>query len=851
VQIHQATPASPPPHAPPPPPPPAPAGSDGEARASAATWLASLGALLLLAAAGTFLAVSWDALSLTARIAVVAAGTGAAIVGGLRLRRVLPAVGAVVFHLGALLVPVDALGLALQLDASPAGRWLAVGATGVVVLPLLAVAGRSRVLAWCAAGAVPILATGLALAGVVTAPVGVAAAALLVAVAATRAPDGIERLVASLAVLLASIAVHAQLGIAAVDAWPGSGGVVATLARAGWVPAVWTTGAVSGLLAVSALVLVASRLRSVRLAVLVVVPTVGLLLQLATAIARPDSLWAQPLRFVAGGVEVVAIPHALATAGSLLDPFGGIAVDLEYAASLALTALLWGAGSVRRVTAARRGVPAVEPLAPVLAGVAATVLAAASVTAGGDDIGALVVLLGAAIATLLWTELVPSSGVRVSTAAAAATVGAVLGGMATLLGDGHGLVLVASAGSAAVLGLHLWSALGAARQAAVALTWVLAPVAVLTLLLGTVLAPMGRGFDAATQVVLLLSLAALAHAIDRVPAAADSVRGVVALVGLLAIWSYGPTPVFATGGNASGADAVANLALVPPALVPAALALALLVAAVATTRRPWLGAFAAVVSLRVVIAAGLAVGFTVTAVAVVLVALVVVAAMAAVLTPRWRATTTTFAAVGAPLAWVLVGDARLARAVLLLAAGAVLVLAGVLRRQPVVGNLGAVVATLGTWDLLGAADVTAVDVWLLPVAVHLWVVADRARRGGRLTSSWSVDVPPLLLVVVPAVLERLAGGPGWHAVLAGAVAVAAVVLGGAARYAGPLVVGTVALLTVVLVETFAVVTAVPTWVWLAIGGAVLLGAAALVERTGGRPVRAARQLATVVGERFT
>jgi hypothetical protein len=135
---------------PPPPPPAARRRDDRGSRATAATWVAATGALLLLAAAGTFLAVAWDTLGLAARVAVVAAVTGGAILGGHRLRGPLPAVGAVVFHLGALLIPVDVLGLTLQLEVAPAGRWLATGASAVVAFSALAIAGRSKVLAWAA-----------------------------------------------------------------------------------------------------------------------------------------------------------------------------------------------------------------------------------------------------------------------------------------------------------------------------------------------------------------------------------------------------------------------------------------------------------------------------------------------------------------------------------------------------------------------------------------------------------------------------------------------------------------------------------------------------------------------------
>jgi hypothetical protein len=919
---------TPPPPAPPgPPPPPASVGSDGEARATAATWVAAAGAVLLLAAAGTFLAVSWDALGLTARIAIVAAGTGAAIVGGLRLRSVLPAVGAVVFHLGALLVPVDALGLAFQLEASSAGRWLAVGATGVVVLPALAVAGRSAVLAWSGVAALPVFATGVALLGGPIAPLAVAVVALLLVLAATLVPvrrwvdgrvevDPLRRAIPdSAGPALAILAVFLPLVVAVLDAWPGTGGVLRSLTVAGWLPTDWLVIALTGAIAVAALALVATRRASMplaivtlataiaagittilpagtpRLAVLIAVPMAGLLLELTAAATRHDRTWAPPTRAVAAVAEVLAI---LVGTGVILGAVLGER-DVELAISFGLAATAWLVAGLRRVPCT--SFEAV--LGPLLVGVAVLHGVAAVDLAGWDVVVSLGLLVGVALATVLWTELVralptavpsttgPSTApvaagtapgaslppaptgrrfasvappapprvplaVRVpaATASSAAAVGVVLATLAAALATGSVQQLATAAAVAVVGGVHLHTALAARRLGAAPLTWSLGPVTVIALLLAADAAGRTSLTDLVAVLVASLALAGLAHAIDRLPAAADGVRGVLMLLGLVAVTPPWPSSSFAAGGNTLGADAVAALGLVPSAVVPSLVAVVLLLLAARVTGRSMLVAFAAPVAVRVVIAGSLATGLTVTVAAVVLFALVAGAATAGVLTPRYRAATITFAAIGVPIGWLLVGDARVARACVLLGTGGLLLLGGVVRRVPWAGYLGGVVATFGLWDLLGAFEVTAVDVWVLPVAVYLWVAAHLARRAGTLRSSWAVDVPPLLLVVVPAVVERATGGSGWHAVLAGAVAVLAIVVGGVGRHAGPLVVGTIALLAVVLVETFAVVAAVPTWAWLSLGGLVLLAAAAVIERTGGTPVRAARRVLDVVGDRF-
>ncbi|MFP4235019.1 MAG: hypothetical protein ACLFUG_08825, partial [Nitriliruptoraceae bacterium] len=72
-----------PPRLPPPPPPRPSTASSAPApltrRGTLAGWVAGLGALLLLAAAATFLAVRWDVLTATARSAIVGGITAAAV----------------------------------------------------------------------------------------------------------------------------------------------------------------------------------------------------------------------------------------------------------------------------------------------------------------------------------------------------------------------------------------------------------------------------------------------------------------------------------------------------------------------------------------------------------------------------------------------------------------------------------------------------------------------------------------------------------------------------------------------------------------------------------------------------
>jgi hypothetical protein len=117
-------------------------------------------------------------------------------------------------------------------------------------------------------------------------------------------------------------------------------------------------------------------------------------------------------------------------------------------------------------------------------------------------------------------------------------------------------------------------------------------------------------------------------------------------------------------------------------------------------------------------------------------------------------------------------------------------------------------------------------------------------------SSWVAYAPAVGLLGGGALLERLSGGPAWHALLAGSVGLLAVVAGGAWRLAGPLLLGTTLVVAVTVHETLDVTAGVPTWAWLAVGGAVLLAAGVAMEQRGTGPYETGRRLVDLVRERF-
>lgn len=802
-----------------PPPPPAVTAA-AESRSTAAAWLAGLGVLLLLAAAATFLAVSWDRLDLPARIAIVAAATGGAILTGHRLRGPLPAVGGAVYHLGALLVPVDALALAFHLDAEPGIRWLAVGGTAAAVLPALAVTGRSRTLGWAAVAGVPVAATGLALLGVGPVPATVLAVALLSLLlpalsgpADTRGAAGRLRpvligaapalaLTASVLPLVAAVAAAVVAGpgrIAAV-AWTqtpwwllltvgaGAGGLLLGVAARHRRP---TLGALAPVATLSAVVAMWLPGDAPRLAELLALPVLALLIEMAAIGLAGDRVFRAPTQLAARVTEVAtAVLTGPAVIVVVLVPTLAT-TDAEVAAMLATLALFWLAAAVRTVvapatppdsatiTAPGPATPLDRLELPLFAAAASATVAVGLLFAPTPDVVAMLVLglAAVALAALLIAPDVPAP-LRPSGQAGLAV---------------HALAVTALAVAAAVqagqAGLLLPGLLGLAAVALAA-------------------AAAARHDDVATTVMLGMVAAGLAV---LVPLAAGDLVAAWLRVGLLLAVSLAVAP-----------NPVVTLTL----RVGAALALPLAVEATGSN-----------------------VGWDVVERGLSLTAVALIAGIAAVaLRGPWRAPLVVTAAAHAVGAWLLLADEPLARAVATLAIGLTVALIGGLIRRPAVAHLGGVVSVLAAFDLLAQQKVEAIDLWLAPVALYLLVAGAVLRRSG--ASSWVAYVPGLLLLAVPALIERLHDGAGWHAGIAVGAATVAVVAGGVRRLGGPLVVGTVLLVAAMLIEVFAVIAAVPTWVWLALTGALLVGVAILIERHGGSPAVTARRLVDVINDRF-
>lgn len=808
-------------------------------RRAGATWVAATGAFLLLAGAAVFVAVQWDRMPDTAKLGLVVALTGAFLAGGRALRPSLPATGDVLFHLGAFLLPVDLAALAVRAGVGWRALLLAEGLLGVVALGGLGVATGSVVLGWAGAASVAVSAAGVAAVSVLPAPLVLA----LAAAAVELVPVGGERprafawpwaAAAGLAPVLAGAAT-AVLGVGA--------GTFADLGLAGS-----TLGsALTGVLAAGVLGRQARRRDDLRLAFLALaslltglvgawtaaalprstggtgLAALFVVCELAALLGRHDRFWGRPLSSLADLAEVPAAVAAVVAGALLLGaPFvAHFRPEPVWAATAGLLALgLLGAD-------ARRDAGTPRPFGLTL------------LRGGGWAFGTIPFALAAAVA------------VEAGTASTLATSAALL-------------VLAALAAAserpwseAVVAGFAPWAVATASSHTAVAAVVGLAGAAVVA---ETAVRRARRAGPTAVD----LALAGMALVTARLGLAAGAGRTGVALAvaaSVPAFWLLA-LQLDRAGGRARLGDVaraglavplVHALSLSPGRALPVVVAVAALLAADGVRlRRRELGVAAAVALQAVVMEVAGAADLSGPRVGLALaVAAIVWAGLAAVVEGEWRLPFVVAAASGLALGLVLASPQPASFADCLLVAGGLGIAAGLAGRRTDVGHAGGALCTLGIAIHLASHGVHATEPYVAPVAAQLLVAGWMARRRhADETTSWAAYVPPVALLGGVALLERMAGGAGWHALVAGAVGTVAVAAGGWRRLAGPMLVGTGLLVALTVHESLGALAGVPTWAWLSAGGSVLLGIGVALERSDTSPVEAGRRLVDVVGERF-
>lgn len=864
-------------------------GPPGDGTSSiAARWMSGLGAFLLVAAAATFVAVRWDEIPDEAKLGALLLLTVTCLGAASRLRARLPVTAAAFLHIGVLLVPIDvaAVGVGVAWD------WPEMLlAQGIAVTAACGAAARLRpslvfrVATW--AGVV-LLASGAGVA------FGLPSGLLLATVALLVVPmfsfsgrghyqNGLSAAVgwATLAGLAVPLAAAERLGL------PGAG-VLSDLGLASAAP--HPSAALTGAVAASTLFLVAHRWQSIPLALLgtaslltgaattwvglepgpggtLVAVAVSLLLAEVTAWRwRRDPFWSGPLNLVARGGELLAALLTLWFAAVVATAPWQPAAEPLAALGASLLALTWLAATGRgRETGSEPasadprsywpwtsvpvGLSGSQPFAAAVAAGAAGVLAT-----DGRAVGAVVVLVAAAASVTVPPGLRPGVAVNRVLGVALAAWAPVTGHDQPALALGLGFAGAVTVGLATVDTSRY-----SGRQGFNELSYLLAGLSLAPLATGWLVA---AGRDQAT----LGSVVAIAGA-----------WSVAALLDRAGLRPVPPRPTTllqeAYGGPQSVPQPLALVprlaALVPLAAVPLfgdalftareALLVAGLVAGLALLDAVRLdepnlllgvGCAAPVALVSTVLAGN---GTLEHASVVLTLSTLVWVGTAAALPPRWAVPATASGAVAATAGMLLgLEDAWAASANLLVVGGA-LIMAGAIRNDVRWAAAGCGAATVGLWQQLALNDVSWSEAYVAPVALTLGLVGHLLRRPGTPpVSSWLTYAPALALVGGAALLERVAGSPsGWHGVIAGVVGVTAVAVGGMWRQAGPLVTGTVLVVAVTAHETLETSPQVPTWAWLATGGAALLGLGLLLERRGTGPVESGRRLVELVNERFS
>ena len=781
----------------------------------AAAWVAAVGVALVLTAAAVLVVPAWNHIGSGVKLAGLVALNGLVAAAAAWARRSFPVVARSLAHLAAtLVVPSGVAVMATAHQHWPAA--IAVGgACGVVACVL-----QSR--RWSAPWLLPAaeLAGALSLAGIATGttvPLGVAMAAA----AAALLTVGRNRSAARVAIIAAAVPTLSALG--ALGVGPG------TAVRLGARGDVLTwAGPVAGLIAAAVLVVVARRQRTMSL----VPPAASALLSgLVAGLAQGHStfsLWA--------GLPAFAVLLTLAV-GDWLDAQARADVADGTAARASGTA---AAGRADATAAASNNLATIARATTsvahgALAGVGALLVAVpfAITHHGHRDVtlaGTLALWAVAFLAAGLprprfspdaidaarttvptsrqpwWTPLAAleraAAGLALVAAAATATGGHLAGpiaGVALIVG----LVVIARSRVGRTLAAGAWQVLLPERITVTAIT---------------VVAAAHRG----DRVSLIVGVAAAALAIvvgDRHnPIERQMVVAAVALATtVLVAWGW---PVTAWAMAMGFAAAVIVL----------------------LAGRCVHGAAAVLVPLAATVLVAAHAGSPATALALLLAA-AAVTGMAMVF-ERWTPLDTLAIAlgIGASLVAVDAGlDNYLSLAIALI--GAQCFLYGTVRGERRLQSAGAMGFAIGALSLpwtsgfvpwlvdgLAPHGITGTDLGVAVLCVGLLAGGVRLRQTNRSLSSWIAYGPGLALAGLHLLSTQVPAHQNGRIAVTIGLGVCAVAIGGLRRLASPLLVGTGLLVAATVLAAGHQLASLPVWVWLAVGGLVLLALALLIEK---------------------
>lgn len=781
-----------------------------------ATWVALLGATLVLVAAGIVVAGSWSSAGPAIRFAALVVASAVLAWGAERLRTLVPTSAGVIAHVAAFLVAPAGIAGASLLGATWPLCLLVGGSAAVAATELQARRWGRMTLHAGQVAALAIAATGLAaLSGTTAGLVGGVVAVGLTAIGAHRR-----------AAALAILAVLSPVLWALADAGIGAG----TFERAGLVgERLGWSGPVVGVLAAVVLAITARRyVTNVLMLAATTAPVVGVVTGLA-AIDGPAQLWwtVPGLLVIAGeaawwllpsdrhrdafrsAVDIPAIgvaaagtcaPGLLALAGWIDGSRPGFAVPaLVTASALALVVL-------RRRRSERFGTDL------AVAAIAACVLAAAIALDTPVELVAVFAVALVAAAAFASRRFAP---VAVYVPAAWALVSIA---QLTERGDTAAAIGLTSLGLLAVLLVAVRARLAAEREP---LGWF--EMGAVAFSVASSAAALVDGYAGATTLVVVALVGALVVLVERRfhvwACALSAAAGAIITSAAATQGGFDATLWIGWAAIAVGLVIVGHTSRsrIPMHAAAAAGVITLVVAAAGATwsAEQLLGATA----VAAVVVSGLAitVGRRTPLDAAAATAGLAVATLSAFVDPVWVS-----------FSWFVVG-AQVAS------------FGFAARRQEVqlIGSIVAVAAAVSAWftsgannwlvDIVEPAGVTAGDLWMAVATMTAFAAGVAARRtmpvGSWVAYSGGMAIAGIWLTSVQLDRETV-----WAVPLALTIGMVAAGIGAWRRLAAPLVGGVAVIGSTLLLAVGDDLTDVPTWAWLAVGGLALLGVAVLIER---------------------
>ena len=153
--------------------------------------------------------------------------------------------------------------------------------------------------------------------------------------------------------------------------------------------------------------------------------------------------------------------------------------------------------------------------------------------------------------------------------------------------------------------------------------------------------------------------------------------------------------------------------------------------------------------------------------------------------------------------------------------------------SPIVGWMGYAVAGVSAAWTITVGRVDPFELVTVPLALGL-LIHGWFRMRTTEVRSWPALGPGLIVLLVPSLLADYGSSPLWRIVALGVVSIAVVIAGLRLRWQAPFVLGSVVLIWHAVAQLWPWIRdaydAVPWWLWLGIGGTIMIALAARYER---------------------